>query len=48
METSLLLRLVWRISKEKFMEELNFVNLKAVSWGITGNDRIKKCLGTNL
>jgi TonB-linked SusC/RagA family outer membrane protein len=34
----------WRISKEKFMEELNFVNnLKVrVSWGITGNDRIPR------
>lgn len=32
----------WRISKEKFMEELDFINNFKIraSWGITGNDRI--------
>ena len=32
----------WRISKEKFMQKLDFVNNLKIrgSWGITGNDRI--------
>ncbi|MFH6768601.1 TonB-dependent receptor [Gaetbulibacter aquiaggeris] len=32
----------WRVSKEKFMEKLDFINNFKIraSWGITGNDRI--------